>query len=299
MSDFKRVLRQLLPGPVLPYARGIYHRRLRARIAALPALTEDIFSEILADNLQLRNGDVVFIHSSIDQLNLAFPFYRILYLIRQAVGDNGTLLFPTYLKLTSYEYLLSGEIFDIRNSPSYTGILTEFARKQKNAVRSLHPTKSVCALGKYALELTKTHQQSPFPYDYCSPYYRIMEHDAKIIGLGVSTKHLSFVHCVDDALKDKFPVQPYHPRLFQAKCINYCGQVEVVGTFAHNIEMMNHNIPLYMKRYVPDDICQDITRYGMKFFRARAKDLFDLMLDLAKKNVTIYNQQPFSRRKLP
>src|SRR5262245_52168414 len=299
--ELTKLAKTILPVRAFSSLRRAKWERERRRVAALPPLRESEFKNVLSNNLQLEAGDLVYVHSGMDGLNLGFPFYRILFLIQEVIGREGTVVFPTYPnhRISSYEWLKQGNVFDVRRTPSYTGILTEFARKQKNAVRSLHPTKSVCALGKYALELTKTHQQSPFPYDYCSPYYRIMEHDAKIIGLGVSTKHLSFVHCVDDALKDKFPVQPYHPRLFQAKCINYCGQVEVVGTFAHNIEMMNHNIPLYMKRYVPDDICQDITRYGMKFFRARAKDLFDLMLDLAKKNATIYNQQPFSRRKLP
>jgi aminoglycoside 3-N-acetyltransferase len=288
MTDLKVIVQQLIPAPIKPYARRIYRSRLRARIAALPALTEDIFNKILTDDLQLKNGDVVFIHSSIEQLHLAFPFYRILHLIRQVVGADGTLLFPTYPKLPSYESLLSGDSFDIRNTPSYTGILTEFARKQKNALRSLHPTKSVCALGKYALELTKTHQDSPFPYDYCSPYYRIMEHDAKIVGLGVSTKNLSFVHCVDDALKDKFPVRPYHPQLFRARCINYSGEVELVSTFAHNLKMMNHNIPFYMNTYIPPDICQDMKLYGMNFFRAKSTALFGSMVGLAAKGITIY-----------
>lgn len=295
MTDLKRVLQQFIPAPILPYARRIHHRRLRARVAALPPVTEDIFRKILTDDLRLKNGDVVFIHSSIDRLNLDFPFYRVLHLIRQIVGDDGTLLFPTYPKLTSYEYLLTGDMFDVRKSPSYTGILTELARKQKNAVRSLHPTKSVCALGKYAVELTKMHQQSPFPYDYCSPYYRMIERDAKIIGLGVSTKNLSFVHCIDDALKEKFPVQPYHPRLFQARCINYLGEVEIVSTYAHNLKFMNLNLPLYMGRYIPEDICAEMTLYGMKFFRAKSKELFRSMLDLAKEGVTIYHQRPVSK----
>jgi aminoglycoside 3-N-acetyltransferase len=292
---FKRILRQLLPTRMRPYARRLYQSRLRARVRALPALTEDLFNKILLNDLELKNGDVVFIHSSIDHLHLDFPFYRILYLLQKVVGDQGTILIPTYPKLLSYEYLLNGETFDIRNTHSYTGILSEFARKQKNAVRSLHPTKSVCAIGRYARELTNTHQESAFPYDYCSPYYKIAEYAAKVIGLGVTTKNLSFVHCTDDALKDKFPIRPYHERLFRAKCVNYNGQAETVNTYAHNMKIMDHNIPLYIQRYIPEAIAQDLTLHGMIFFKARAKDLFDAMLDLAKKNVTIYPRQAYKR----
>lgn len=146
---------------------------------------EDRFRAVLTDALQLKRGDVVFVHSSIDRLGLGFPFYRILSLIREVIGENRTVLFPTYPRLTAHESLLSGEIFDVRTSPSFTGVLTEFARRQRGAVRSLNPTKSVCALGPHAHSLTEAHQDSPYPYDRCSPYYKLMDVGGKIIGLGV------------------------------------------------------------------------------------------------------------------
>jgi aminoglycoside 3-N-acetyltransferase len=285
----QKAIRQLLPKTLVPYARRLYRRHITARINALPPLTEEIFRTILSTDLGIKAGDVVFIHSSIDRLHLAFPFYRILPLLQQAVGQAGTLLFPTYPRLPSYEYLLSKEVFDVKNTPSYTGILTELARKQKQAVRSLHPTKSVCAIGKLASTLTDSHQESPYPYDYCSPYYKIIDFSAKIIGLGVTTRNLSFVHCIDDALKENFPLNPYHKQLFRAQCINYSGNIEMVNTYAHNLKVLHHNIPRYMHKYVPENICRDMTLHGMNFFRAGPQALFPAMQDLAKKRLTIYN----------
>ena len=123
--------------------------RERSRLARLPRLTESEFTEILTNDLRLSNGDVVFVHSSLDQLNLDFPFYRVLTLLREVIGSDGTMLFPAYPnhRISSYEYLLQGRVFDVRRTPSYAGLLTEFARKQPAAVRSLHPTKSVAAIG--------------------------------------------------------------------------------------------------------------------------------------------------------
>ncbi|MGZ8889703.1 MAG: AAC(3) family N-acetyltransferase, partial [Halobacteriota archaeon] len=43
-------------------------------------------------------------------------------------------------------------------------------------MRSLHPTKSVCGIGSLADEITATHHLSPYPYDECSPYYKLIEH---------------------------------------------------------------------------------------------------------------------------
>lgn len=272
-------------------------RKLReARLRLKSPLTENQLLQILVNDLALGKGDTVFVHSSIDQLNLGFPFYRVLQLLRDVVGGQGTLLFPTYPQLSSYEFLRRGEVFDVKKTPSYTGILTEVARRQRDAVRSLHPTKSVCSIGSAAAELTRDHQNSPYPYDACSPYYRITQFAGKIVGLGVSTANLSFVHCVDDALKEQFPVQPYHAQLFAATCINGAGNRVIVETYAHDLKKMNHNIPRFMRSHVSSDACVDLNLNGTKFFRADAQKLFDQMCRLATTGKTIYARSAYSQK---
>ena len=265
------------------------------RVASLPVLTESAFMATLSDDLGIKDGDTVFVHSSIAHLNLGFHVGKVFSILLRVVGERGTLLFPTYPRLKSYEFLSRGEAFDIRKSPSYTGILTELARRHQNAVRSLHPTKSVCAIGQHARELVSTHQCSVYPYDKCSPYYKLMEYGGKVIGIGVSTDKLSFVHCIEDALKDQFLVKVYHQRIFAARCINYKGEEEIVRTYAHDAYKMNHKTARFMKRYITDDICQDITISGTKFFRADTKKLFSAMLELAKAGITIYPRFSFSK----
>src|SRR2546428_7026557 len=158
--------RKILPAVAYESIVRKKKERERAKLANLPRLTESDFVDILTNDLRLTSGDVVFVHSSLDHLNLDFPFYRILTLLREVIGPEGTMLFPAYPnhRISSYEYLLRGEVFDIRRTPSYAGLLTEFARKQPTAVRSLHPTKSVSAIGPLARELNGTHQNSPYPY---------------------------------------------------------------------------------------------------------------------------------------
>ncbi|MGB8509145.1 MAG: AAC(3) family N-acetyltransferase [Pyrinomonadaceae bacterium] len=289
---------KLLPHGISAAVARAARKLRRAKIARLPQLSESDFARILADDLGLVAGDTVFVHSSVDRLNLGFPFYRVLSLVREAVGPQGTILFPTYSnqRISSYEYLLRGEIFDVRKTPSYTGLLNEFARRQKGAVRSLHPTKSVCAIGPSARELTGTHQNSPYPYDTGSPYFKLIERRAKIIGLGVSTNRLSFVYCVDDALKDSFPVRVYHDHIFEARCVNYRGETEIVRTYAHDMRAVVHDIPRYMRAHVSGAACRDLTINGMKFFRADAPKLFDEMLRLAKDGITVYPSAVYSKK---
>ena len=295
--NINTIAKNLLPDRIVTSVTRAKRRIRRARISRLPVLTEQDFRDILIERLGLSTGDTVYVHSSIDQLNLAFPFYRVLGLLKGVIGPRGTLLFPTYpnRNISSYEYLRAGNVFDVRRTPSYTGLLTEFARRQKDAIRSLHPTKSVCAIGPNAREMTASHQQSPWPYDTYSPYYKLIEHNAKIIGLGVWTQYLSFVYCIDDALKERGPVQTYFPEKFAGRCIDYQGREVVVETFAHDMRRCVHDIPRYMKSYIPPTICEDLTINGMKFFRADAPKLFVEMLRLAKEDITVYPNSVYSK----
>ncbi len=285
----KHFIKKIIPENLKKRYRAAQAAKLKAYVSSLPILSAADFRNILLDNLGIEKEDVVFVHSSLDQLNLDFPFYETLNILMDAVGEKGTLLFPTYPPVTSYEFLKTGQIFNIKRTPSYTGILSEFARRHSQSIRSLHPTKSVAAIGPLAKELTVNHPDSPYPYDTNSPYYKIFDHKAKIIGVGVMTTYLSAVHTVDDYLKEKFPVNPYHPELFNAKCIDYDKSVRIVDTYAHDMKKMNFSLPKFFEKYIPKNICEDIDIKGMKFFRALSNLMFDEMLDLADKNITIYS----------
>ncbi len=292
-----KLARKILPAAAIASLVRAGKNLRRARIARLPLLDENDFKEILSGELGLNKGDTVYIHSSVDRLNLSFPFYRVIPIIQNVIGDEGTVLFPTYPNrgVSSYEFLRRGTVFDIRRTPSYTGLLTEVARRQRQAVRSLHPTKSVCAIGRYAAELTGTHQDSPYPYDRCSPYYKLVDYGAKIIGIGVWTTYLSFVYTIDDALKDNPPVRTYDPQLFAARCVNYEGETVIVETYAHDMRQVVHDIPRYIKTYIPPEICRDMNIRGMKFFKADAPKLFDVMLRLARdEGITCYARSVYS-----
>lgn len=289
--ELTKLAKKLLPARAFDSLRHAKWERERRRVASLTPLTEPDFKNILVDDLHLGAGDLVYVHSGMDGLNLSFPFYRILFLIQEVIGPRGTVVFPTYPnhRISSYEWLQQGNVFDVRRTPSYTGILTEFARRQRKAIRSLHPTKSVCAIGPAAGELTSTHQLSPYPYDTNSPYYKLIAGGGKIIGLGATTNYVSFGYCVDDAFKEQFPVRVYHDQLFAAPCINYEGERVIVKTYAHDMATTVHpDMPQWMRTYVSESTCRDLQVRGMKFFRADAPKLFAEMMELAKRGIIAY-----------
>src|SRR5262249_12167014 len=238
----RKLAKTILPTKAFASLRRAKWERERRRVASLRPLTEEDLRKILINDLRLVTGDLVYVHSGMDGLNLDFPFYRLLFLIQEVIGITGTVVLPTYPnhRISSYEWLKQGNVFDVRRTPSYTGILTEFARRQRKAIRSLHPTKSVCAIGPAARELTATHHLSPYPYDTNSPYYKLIAGGGKIVGLGATTNYISFAYCVDDAFKEQFPVLVYHKQVFEAPCINYEGKRVTVKTYAHNMSTTVH-----------------------------------------------------------
>ncbi|MEW6350136.1 MAG: AAC(3) family N-acetyltransferase [Thermodesulfobacteriota bacterium] len=288
----RKLIKRLTPTPLLDWYRELRARRERKRrdrvARSLPPYFQEVFRRLLTEEMGLVRGDVVCIHSSLSWFRNRLTVEEVLEILRDVVGREGTLVFPTFPKLKSYEFLLSGQVWDIRHTPSNMGIITEVARKMPDAVRSLHPTKSMCAIGPLAETLTKDHHRSRYPYDACSPYHGLAEHKSKVVGFGVRTDRLSFVHAVDDALKDDFPVAPYHDKVFAAKCIDYRNETVVVETLAHDSAKMLHDVPAFMRNHVAASIARDFEIWGIPFFFADAGPLFETMLNLARDGRTIY-----------
>ena len=282
-------IRAAVPDYIIHSARRMKKEFKSWQKSRLPVLDQQRFLQILRKDLGVKLGQVVFIHASINELSATFNAKETLNLLLETVGPDGTLLFPTYPRELSYDFLKQGKVFNIKRSPSFMGLISEIARRNPNAFRSLHPIKSVCAIGAKASELVATHHLSPYPFDDVSPYAKIMEHDGVIIGLGVSTAKLSFSHCCEDYLKDRFPINPYHESLFESTCINSDGDAVQVPTYAHDGSKMGHNVPLYMRKYVDSTICRDIIIDKRPFFVAHSKPLFSIMIENALNGKTIYH----------
>ncbi len=257
-------------------------------------LTEENFKTILENKLGITNGKVVFVHSSIDKMNLGFPTYKVLSILLDIVGPQGTLLFPAWqYKGRAIDYLEKNpeKIFDVIKTPTAMGLLPEIARRHKMTLRSLHPTSSIVAIGKHAEALISTHHLSVYPCGALSPYYKMLKYDSAIIGLGEKTVSLSFVHCIENIMKDQFPIKTLQETPFRFNVKDYTGNIIEVKTMIPYKAIQNRNIPGYMKKHISKTICKSIKYRGSNYFVADTKKLYDRMLELAKDNITIYELQ--------
>lgn len=282
------LIKKIVPDNLKKQINSYKKEQLKKRVQKLPKLSKVDLENIFRNKLDLKSGDISFVHSSLDRLNLDFPSFQVLDILLDIVGSEGTLIFPTYPKLTSYKFLKSGEIFDQRRTPSYMGILSEFARRHSKAIRSLHPTKSVAAIGKHAEEITNSHHLSIYPYDKNSPYYKAYELNSKAIGIGIKTTFYSAVHVLDDLYLDKLPFNPYVDELFEAKCKNINKAELIIKTYAHDMNKMHFNLPKFFASQIDNSICEDININGMNFFRADLTKTIDEMKNLLDRGISIY-----------
>ncbi len=152
--------------------------------------------QILMDEfraLGIAEGDTIFVHSAYSSLGKAPGGVdggpqTVIDAILGVIGPDGTLIMPTF----NYDFL-KGVPWDIRNTPSQMGVLTELVRKDERAKRMFHPVYSMAAIGKHAGELA-AHRSSDC-FGETSIFSKFREWDAKILILGLPySKSITFLH---------------------------------------------------------------------------------------------------------
>ena len=160
-------------------------------------------------DLGLQAGDAIGLHSNVPSLG------RIMVQAFKAGGDSaveravndvvdgfvavvdrdsGTLCVPTF----SYCFLgrEGAGAYDPKTTPSRVGMLTDLFFRRPDAVRSLHPTHSVAAIGARAEELVAGHENLP-ALGVDSPFHRLAQWNGWICYLGTNGNTLSLLHVAE------------------------------------------------------------------------------------------------------
>jgi len=163
---------------------------------------KDIYDKEIIKALRevgIKEGDTIFVHSDLskfgklENVKSKDEFIDIFIdIFLKIVGKNGTVIVPTF----SYSFT-KNEDFDIANTKSTVGILTERFRKRANAIRSNHPIFSVAAIGKDAYFFTQNLSQSCFGKD--SVFDRMLQKNTKIVLFGVPEFMFTYIHYVEES----------------------------------------------------------------------------------------------------
>lgn len=146
-------------------------------------------------NLGVKEDDTIMVHSSLSSMgHVEHGAITFILALCDLIALKGTVLFPsfTYIEANkNYE-------FSYLDNKCCVGLIPETFRKLKNVVRSIHPTHSVCAFGKNAIEITKDHILDETPLGKNSPFQKLPEYNGKILMLGCGLYCNSFIHALEE-----------------------------------------------------------------------------------------------------
>lgn len=291
LKDF---VRKLTPNRLLEWNRKRKKIKRNKALSRRAKTGESISIESLVKDFQkagLQIGDSVLVHSSLSRIgHLEDGPKTVVDALLHVVGIEGTILMPTSPNnVYQLNYIRNTPYFDVVNSPSKTGAITEYFRKLPGVVRSLHPTEPVSAFGPMADYFVKDHFNELTPYTSKSPFYRVSEQKGKILYIGVTLDMAGTnLHTLEDAVDFKFPV--YADEVFEIDVIDYAGVKHKVKTKVHN--------PVYSKKRKCDALIPIFEEKGalrhVKIGEAEtlvvdAQRFFNVMMEEYQKNgITMY-----------
>ena len=148
-------------------------------------------------NCGVSQGDMVFLHSEAlvalvalagDDINQKID--TLFGGITDLLGLEGTLVLPTFTHSAT-----KGEVYNVQQTKSDVGLLTEFFRKRPGVKRSLNPIFSVAACGSKADVFSRSSANDCFGHDSC--FGLIYKYNSWIFTLGCSFDRITFIHYLD------------------------------------------------------------------------------------------------------
>lgn len=235
MSWMFRNLPESVLSKMMAIRKSIRRKGLHRQSKNNPIRLEQLLQDMR--KVGLSEGDSVLVHSSLSKIGFVEGGAKtVIAALQTAIGETGTLLMPSFpAPARNKDYLDTRPVFDVRQTPSNMGSISEEFRKMHGVVRSLHPTDPVCALGPLAVFYTNTHFGQLTPYTEKSPFRKLIEMKGKILMLGTTLNGAcTSLHTLEDAVNFPYPV--YDSKSYQAQVIDESGNSLLMETRVHNPE---------------------------------------------------------------
>jgi aminoglycoside 3-N-acetyltransferase len=143
--------------------------------------------------LGVDSGDTLLVHSSYKSLGgVDGGPQTVIDALLEVLGDDGTLVMPTF----NFDFC-KGEPWDVRETPSKMGAITNMVRTDPRAKRVFHPIYSFAVIGKYADHFGALRYKSSYAKN--SAFGKLRELDGKIMVVGLSyNDSMTFFHHVEE-----------------------------------------------------------------------------------------------------
>jgi aminoglycoside 3-N-acetyltransferase len=234
----------------------------------------------ISDNLVtlgVKPGSSLLVHSSLSSLGyIDGGPETVIQGLLHALGPDGTLLVPAL----SYEIVTwKNPVFDVRKTPSNIGVIPEYFRRRPGTKRSIHPTHSVCGIGRYAEDFLNSHSQDVTPVGPHSPFRILCEKKGFILMLGCGLKPNTSMHGIEELTEP--------PYLFSEPIVymitGYNGQRVTKMYTPHNFNGWEQKYDRISRYLSPPDIRQGKVLSAQSYLIDAAR-LWDVVHEVMKVN---------------
>ena len=288
-------IRSLTPQFLLKLFRSYKKKKVRQDLADQKKTGQIITQVMLVDQLKkmgITAGDTLLVHSSMSKIGyLENGPETFINALIEVIGPEGNLMMPSSPNPSlQIQFIKDNPTFDVNNSPSKLGAITECFRKMPGVKRSWHPTEPVCAFGPDADFLTQGHFGELTPYTANSPFARLYEKNGKILYVGVTLDNAGTnLHTLEDAVDFPYPV--YADEIFDVEIIDENGQSHQTKTKVHNPvwsaqRKCDQLLPMFEEHRV---MSREILGKSQTLL-FNGKGMIELMIEqFKKKGVTMYH----------
>jgi aminoglycoside N3'-acetyltransferase len=234
-------------------------------------------------DLGVTPGRTLWVQSSWNEFyNVPMRPSDMIGLLRDLLGPNGTLVMPAFPIDQNPD-----KLFLVDRAPVYTGLLCEVFRRTPGIRRSIHLSSSVCAVGPNADFLVRDHHRTLMPWGKESPFCRLGELDARMLGLGAGFNFMAPLHTAECLLFDEIP---FFHNLFDGT-VRYRWQRADGETGEHEFRRRIGDIsPQRLRRHFGPDICVDAKISNLRILAADAKPFIEQAVNLGRRGITMYIQ---------
>ena len=268
----------------------------------------DITRDLLG--LGVRPGDILYVHSSMSSIGrVSGGANAIIDAILNVLGPTGTLVMPAFSMPPGGGMLTAlkrAEVFDPKATPCTLGAIPETFRRRQGVLRSIHPTSSICALGARAHDITSSKPSaSRTNFGIGTPLYKVMEYGGRVLGLGVSIAYVSIYHVLEDVMGDRFPVKIHLDQVYAARVLDddrlVTMKVRPLDPMVSKTRIDQPN-SVWLRSFFTDLLTdRGILKIGYvgnaRSWLMNSIELFEALVELARKKVTIYTTEQEYRAK--
>lgn len=236
----------------------------------------------------LKRGDDLFVHSELKSFGKINPkvsrdqfLSSFLTPLLTSVGKTGTVIMPTF----SYSYC-NNEIFDVKNTPSHVGILSEYFRTRPHVKRSLDPIFSSAAIGPKSNYYTHVGTDC---FGKASIFEKLHQKNTKIVFIG-ETFDITFLHYIEQ----KFGVPYRFIKIFSGKTRRK--NILKRRKYSYNVRPLDNSVIYDLERVgdylIKKGVVKTVKLGNSKIRVVTAQDAFDNITSAFHQNVFQFLKNP-------